>query len=96
MNGRVFVNNATLGLYAKIVQSPEYRDAKVQTSLEMLPELIGPDAEPLDLRFTGPDGEEVPTGGRDPRVERTRTSCNGRRAAGRGNASTTGCSASRP
>jgi diacylglycerol kinase family enzyme len=61
VNGRVFVNNATLGLYAKIVQSPEYRDAKVQTSLEMLPELIGPDAEPLDLRFTGPDGEEVPT-----------------------------------
>ena len=61
VNGRVFVNNATLGLYAKIVQSPEYRDAKVQTSLEMLPELIGPDAEPLDLRFRGPDGEEVPT-----------------------------------
>ncbi|HJR97076.1 MAG TPA: diacylglycerol kinase family protein [Actinomycetota bacterium] len=61
VNGRVFVNNATLGLYARIVQSPEYRDAKVQTSLEMLPDLIGPDAEPLDLRFTGPDGEEVPT-----------------------------------
>ncbi len=61
VNGRVFVNNATLGLYARIVQSPEYRDAKVQTSLEMLPELIGPDAEPLDLRFAGPDGEEVPT-----------------------------------
>ncbi|HET9310663.1 MAG TPA: diacylglycerol kinase family protein, partial [Actinomycetota bacterium] len=52
VNGRVFVNNATLGLYARIVQSPEYRDAKVQTSLEMLPDLIGPDAEPLDLRFT--------------------------------------------
>ena len=61
VNGRVFVNNATLGLYAKIVQSPEYRDAKVQTSLEMLPDLIGPDAVPLDLRFTGPDGEDVPT-----------------------------------
>jgi diacylglycerol kinase family enzyme len=61
VNGRVFVNNATLGLYARIVQSPEYRDAKVQTSLEMLPELVGPDAEPLDLRFTGPDGDEVPT-----------------------------------
>lgn len=61
VNGRVFVNNATLGLYAKIVQSPEYRDAKVQTSLEMLPELVGPDAQPLDLRFSGPDGEEVPT-----------------------------------
>ena len=61
VNGRVFVNNASLGLYAKIVQSPEYRDAKVQTTAEMLPELLGPDAEPLDLRFTGPDGDEVPT-----------------------------------
>jgi diacylglycerol kinase family enzyme len=61
VNGRVFVNNVSLGLYAKIVQSPEYRDAKVQTALDKLPELIGPDAEPLDLRFTGPDGAEVPT-----------------------------------
>jgi diacylglycerol kinase family enzyme len=61
VNGRVFVNNATLGLYAKIVQSPEYRDAKLQTVVGMLPELLGPDAEPLDLRFTGPDGEEVET-----------------------------------
>src|SRR5205823_12917826 len=32
VNGRVFVNNATAGLYAKIVQSPEYRDAKRQTA----------------------------------------------------------------
>ena len=32
VNGRVFVNNASLGVYAKIVQSPEYRDAKVQTT----------------------------------------------------------------
>ena len=59
VNGHVFVNNASLGLYAKIVQSPEYRDAKVQTTMDMLPDLIGPDAEPLDLRFTDPDGEEV-------------------------------------
>jgi diacylglycerol kinase family enzyme len=56
VNGRVFVNNATLGLYAKIVQSPEYRDAKRQTATAMLPELLGPDAPGLDLRFTGPDG----------------------------------------
>lgn len=61
VNGRVFVNNASLGLYAKIVQSPEYRDAKVQTAVDMLPDLIGPDADPLDLRFKGPDGEEVET-----------------------------------
>ena len=57
VNGRVFVNNATAGLYAKIVQSPEYRDAKRQTTVDMLPDLLGPDATPLDLRFDGPDGE---------------------------------------
>ncbi len=61
VNDRVFVNNASLGLYAKIVQSPEYRDAKTQTAMEMLPDLIGPDATPLDLRFRGPDGAEYPT-----------------------------------
>jgi diacylglycerol kinase family enzyme len=61
VNGRVFVNNASLGLYATVVQSPEYRDAKVKTAASMLPDLLGADAVPLDLRFTGPDGTEVPT-----------------------------------
>jgi diacylglycerol kinase family enzyme len=56
--GRVFVNNATVGLYAKIVQSPAYRDRKVGTALELLPEMLGPRAVPFDLRFTGPDGTE--------------------------------------
>ena len=50
VNGRVFVNNASLGLYAKIVQSPEYRDAKIRTAAALLPDLLGPDAQPLDLR----------------------------------------------
>ena len=56
VSGRVFVNNVSLGVYAKIVQSPEYRDAKRQTTAAMLPELLGPDAEPFDLHFVGPDG----------------------------------------
>ena len=56
VNGRIFVNNATLGLYARIVQSPDYRDAKRETTAAMLPELLGPDAAGMDLRFTGPDG----------------------------------------
>jgi diacylglycerol kinase family enzyme len=58
---RVFVNNATAGLYAKIVQSPAYRDRKVGTALDMLPAMLGPDAAPFDLRFTGPDGTEHPS-----------------------------------
>ena len=55
----MFVNNVSLGVYAKIVQSPEYRDAKRQTTLAMLPEMLGPDAPPFDLHFTGPDGSTV-------------------------------------
>jgi diacylglycerol kinase family enzyme len=55
---QVFVNNATAGLYAKIVQSPAYRDHKVATALQLLPGMLGPDATPFDLRFTGPDGTE--------------------------------------
>lgn len=56
VNDRVFVNNASLGVYAKVVQSDAYRDAKLETWAGMLPDLLGPDAEPLDLEFTAPDG----------------------------------------
>jgi diacylglycerol kinase family enzyme len=60
VNGRTFVNNASLGLYAKVVQSPEYRNAKLRTAAAMLPDYLGPDSAPLDLRFTGPDATEAP------------------------------------
>ncbi|HEY7478588.1 MAG TPA: diacylglycerol kinase family protein [Actinomycetota bacterium] len=56
VNGRVFVNNVSLGLYASIVRSPEYRDAKVDTTMSALPQLLGPGTEPFDLRYDGPDG----------------------------------------
>jgi diacylglycerol kinase family enzyme len=55
---QVFVNNASMGLYAKIVQSPAYRDHKVDTALELLPGLLGPHAAQFDLRFVGPDSTE--------------------------------------
>ena len=58
---RVFVNNATMGLYARIVQSPAYRAHKIGTALDMLPAMLGPGAIPFDLRFTGPDGTEHPS-----------------------------------
>ncbi len=58
VNGRIFVNNVSLGLYATIVRSPEYRDAKRETTLAALPEMLGPGSEPFDLRFTTPDGGE--------------------------------------
>jgi diacylglycerol kinase family enzyme len=56
VNDKVFVNNVSLGVYAAIVQSDEYRDAKLRTMERMLPDLLGPDAHPLDLRFADGDG----------------------------------------
>ncbi len=58
VNDRVFVNNASLGVYAKVVQSEAYRDAKLATWSHMLPDLLGPDAEAIDLEFTVPDGTD--------------------------------------
>jgi diacylglycerol kinase family enzyme len=55
VNDRPFVNNVSLGVYAEIVQRPEYRDAKLETFEKMLPELLGPRANPLDLRYVDPD-----------------------------------------
>ncbi|HVV14545.1 diacylglycerol/lipid kinase family protein [Amycolatopsis sp.] len=57
---RVFVNNASLGVYAAVVQSPGYRDAKLATVAQRLPELLGPDAERPDLRFTRPEHGQQP------------------------------------
>jgi len=59
VNDHVFVNNASLGVYAEVVQSDAYRDAKLETWTKMLPELLGPGAPPIDLEFDGPDGTEL-------------------------------------
>ena len=56
---RLFVNNVSLGVYATIVQQESYREAKRETSMAVLPEMLGSTAEPFDLQFTTPDGIEV-------------------------------------
>jgi diacylglycerol kinase family enzyme len=56
VNGRVFVNNVSLGVYAQIVSSDAYRDAKRQTVAKTLPDVFGPDAPPFDLSLDGPTG----------------------------------------
>jgi diacylglycerol kinase family enzyme len=58
VNGRVFVNNVSLGLYADAVERTGYRDAKLRTLLATVPEVLGPEATGLDLRWTGPGGHE--------------------------------------
>jgi diacylglycerol kinase family enzyme len=56
VNGRAFVNNVSLGLYATIVGSPEYRAAKVDTTLATIPTVLGPTTRPFDLRFVDAAG----------------------------------------
>ena len=56
---RLFVNNVSLGVYATIVQQDSYRDAKRETTREMLPEMLSQQAEPFDLQFTTPDEVEI-------------------------------------
>ena len=62
VNGRVFVNNVSLGLYAEAVQRSEYRDAKLRTLLDAMPDALGPDAPESDLVWRGPGGEERSSG----------------------------------
>ncbi len=58
VNGRVFVNNASLGLYAEAVQREGYRDAKLRTILDTAPDVLGsqPSGPMSELRWRGEDG----------------------------------------
>ncbi|GGR88721.1 diacylglycerol/lipid kinase family protein [Streptomyces nojiriensis] len=40
VGGQAFVNTASFGVYAEIVQRPEYRDAKADSALAALPDLL--------------------------------------------------------
>jgi diacylglycerol kinase family enzyme len=61
VNGRVFVNNVSLGLYAEAVQRPGYRDAKLRMMLDAVPEFVGPSPSAgNELRFV--DADEAPDG----------------------------------
>ena len=58
LNERIFVNNASLGVYAQVVQSDAYRDAKLGTWKRMLPEMLGRDAADIDLQFDAPHAKD--------------------------------------
>ncbi len=62
VNGQVFVNNVSLGLYAEAVQRKGYREAKLRTILDTMPDVLGPEGEGLDLRWTGPGGSRHDSG----------------------------------
>jgi len=44
VNGRVFVNNVSLGVYGDAVRQPGYRDAKVRTLIKTAAAVLGPSA----------------------------------------------------
>jgi diacylglycerol kinase family enzyme len=58
VNGRVFVNNVSLGLYADAVQRTGYRDAKLHTLLDTVPDVLGPNVEGPNLICHSAVGEE--------------------------------------
>ena len=62
VNGQVFVNNVSIGLYAEAVQREGYREAKLRTILDTLPEDLGPEGEGVELRWTGPEGDRHSSG----------------------------------
>jgi diacylglycerol kinase family enzyme len=57
IGGQTFVNNASFGAYAEVVESPAYRDDKLATTLDLLPDLL---QGQRGVRFTArADGTEL-------------------------------------
>ena len=69
VNGRVFVNNVSLGLYADAVQREGYREAKLRTILGTLPEVLGPDGGRARSALDRAQRERAFRRCRHPRVE---------------------------
>ena len=51
VNGRLFLNNVSLGIYGDAVQRPAYRDAKARTLLETAATVLGPSASATELEL---------------------------------------------
>ena len=64
VNGQVFVNNVSLGVYAESVQPKGYREAKLRTIFNVIPDALGPGGEPPDLRWWDPTAVSTSRGRR--------------------------------
>jgi diacylglycerol kinase family enzyme len=62
VNGRAFVNNVSLGVYAEAVQRDGYRDAKMRTLLETGAGIIDSDGDGIHLTWRSPRGHEHSSG----------------------------------
>ncbi len=58
VNGRLFLNNVSLGIYGDAVQRPGYRDAKVRALVETAQQVLGPGARAPALLLTDDAGRE--------------------------------------
>jgi diacylglycerol kinase family enzyme len=58
VNGRVFLNNVSLGIYGDAVQRPGYRDAETRTLLETAVEVLGPSKAASELQLVDDLGLE--------------------------------------
>jgi diacylglycerol kinase family enzyme len=58
VNGRLFLNNVSLGTYGEAVRQPTYRDAKVRTLLDTARRVLGPSAAAPALRVVDDLGQE--------------------------------------
>ncbi|HEV8460919.1 MAG TPA: diacylglycerol kinase family protein [Gaiellaceae bacterium] len=64
VNGRLFLNNVSLGIYGDAVGQPAYRDAKARTLLETAVRVLGPSARATDVEIVDDAGRAH----RDPAV----------------------------
>jgi diacylglycerol kinase family enzyme len=58
VNGRLFLNNVSLGVYGEAVRQSTYRDAKARTLLETARRVLGPSGEAPELRVKDDLGHE--------------------------------------
>ena len=58
VNGRLFLNNVSLGIYGEAVRQPTYRDAKARTLLETARRVLGPSEAAPELRLVDDEGRE--------------------------------------
>ena len=58
VNGRVFLNNVSLGIYGDAVRQPAYRDAKVRTLVETAAEVLGTSGAVPELHLVDDLGNE--------------------------------------
>jgi diacylglycerol kinase family enzyme len=58
VNGRLFLNNVSLGIYGEAVHQSAYRDAKVHTLMKTAERVLGPGGEAPALRLVDDAGRE--------------------------------------